>query len=125
MTLTFPKKVDREQVIQRYLELHNASAVGRELGVTRERVRYILMRAGISTARPLKSKPEKRERVCRECGGPVYSSRAWYCELHRNEKDKRKYESIKADPARYARRLERQRVYDRRRRQRERERRQG
>ena len=89
-------------MIKRYQELHNLERTGREFGITRERVRQIVNRAGISTARILKAKPEKPERLCKECGAPVNSSHALYCETHRKEKHKRRYRAIKADPEKYA-----------------------
>ncbi|MGH2442162.1 MAG: sigma factor-like helix-turn-helix DNA-binding protein [Chloroflexota bacterium] len=96
------RRVDPELVISRYRELHNLEKTGREFGITRERVRQIVNRAGISTARVLKPKPEKPERLCKECGVSVDSSHALYCETHRREKHKRRYRAIKADPEKYA-----------------------
>src|SRR5205807_3328271 len=84
------RRVDPEQVIQRYQELRNLEKTGREFGITRERVRQIVNRAGISTARVIKPKPEKPERLCKECGAAVNSSHALYCETHRKEKHKRR-----------------------------------
>jgi DNA-directed RNA polymerase sigma subunit (sigma70/sigma32) len=113
--------VDPEKVIARYQELHNLEKTGREFGITRERVRQIVNRAGISTARILKPKPEKPERLCKECGAPVNSSHALYCETHRKEKHKRRYRAIKADPEKYAHWRELLKKYDRRRKERQQE----
>src|SRR5438105_11784276 len=96
------RKADPDKVIERYLELHNLERTGREFGITRERVRQIVNRAGISTARILKPKPERPERMCKECGAPVNSSHALYCETHRKEKHKSRYRAIKPDPIKYA-----------------------
>jgi len=115
------RKADPEAVIRRYQELHNLERTGREFGITRERVRQIVNRAGISTARILKPKPERPERLCKECGAPVNSSHALYCETHRKEKHKRRYRAIKADPAKYAHWRELLKKYDQRRRQRQQE----
>lgn len=112
------RKADPDDVIKRYLELRNLERTGREFGITRERVRQIVNRAGISTARVLKPKPEKPERLCKECGEKVNSSHALYCETHRKEKHKRRYRAIKADPAKYAHWRELLKKYDRRRKQR-------
>jgi hypothetical protein len=112
------RKADPEKVIERYQELHNLEKTGREFGITRERVRQIVNRAGISTARILKPQPEKPERLCKECGVPVNSSHALYCETHRKEKHKRRYRAIKADPAKYAHWRELLKKYDKRRKQR-------
>lgn len=116
------RKADPEQVISRYQELHNLEKTGREFGITRERVRQIVNRAGISTARIIKPRPERPERLCKECGAPVNSSHALYCETHRKEKHKRRYRAIKADPERYAHWRELLKKYDRRRKERARER---
>ena len=116
------RKADPDRVIARYQELHNLEKTGREFGITRERVRQIVNRAGISTARILKPKPEKPERLCKECGDPVNSSHALYCETHRKEKHKRRYRAIKADPEKYAHWRELLKKYDRRRKERARER---
>lgn len=91
---------------------------GREFGITRERVRQIVNRAGINTARIVKPKPERSERFCKECGAPVNSNRARYCETHRTEEEKykRRYRAIKADPIKYARWREMLNQSDRRRR---------
>src|SRR2546423_6330316 len=96
------RKADPQQVIQRYQDLRNLEKTGREFGITRERVRQIVNRAGISTARVIKPKVAKPERLCKECGAPVNSSHALYCETHRKEKHKRRYRAIKADPEKYA-----------------------
>ncbi len=114
------RKADPEHVVARYLELHNLEKTGREFGITRERVRQIVNRSGISTARILKPKPEKPERLCKECGAPVKSSHALYCETHRREKHKRRYRAIKADPEKYAHWRELLKKYDKRRKERER-----
>lgn len=100
------RKADHDKVIARYQELHNLQKTGDEFGLSRERVRQIVNRAGISTARILKPKPEKPVRYCKECGEQVDSSYAQYCETHRKEKNKRRYRAIKADPERYRRWLE-------------------
>jgi Sigma-70, region 4 len=116
------RKADPDEVIRRYQELHNLEKTGREFGITRERVRQIVNRVGISTARIIKPKPEKPERLCRECGEHVNSSHALYCETHRKEKHKRRYRAIKADPEKYAHWRELLKKYDRRRKERARER---
>ncbi len=116
------RKADPELVIERYQELHNLEKTGREFGITRERVRQIVNRAGISTARIIKPKPERPERLCKECGAAVNSSHALYCETHRKEKHKRRYRAIKADPEKYAHWRELLKKYDKRRKERERER---
>lgn len=116
------RKAEPDRVIRRYQELHNLEKTGREFGITRERVRQIVNRAGISTARVIKPKPEKPERTCRECGSSVNSSHALYCETHRKEKHKRRYRAIKADPEKYAHWRELLKKYDRRRKERARER---
>jgi Sigma-70, region 4 len=113
------RKADPEQVIERYGELHNLEKTGQEFGITRERVRQIVNRAGISTARIIKPKPEKPERLCKECGEPVNSSHALYCAVHRKEKHKRRYRAIKADPEKYAHWRELLKKYDKRRKQKE------
>lgn len=115
------RKANPERVIARYQELHNLEKTGREFGITRERVRQIVNRAGISTARIIKEKPERPERLCKECGEPVKSSHALYCETHRREKHKRRYRAIKADPEKYAHWRELLKKYDRRRKERARE----
>jgi Sigma-70, region 4 len=112
------RKADPEKVIARYEELHNLEKTGREFGITRERVRQIVNRAGISTARIMKEKPERPERLCKECGAAVNSSHALYCETHRKEKHKRRYRAIKADPEKYAHWRELLKKYDQRRRER-------
>ncbi len=114
------RKANPEKVIERYKELHNLQKTGDEFGITRERVRQILNRAGYSTARVLKPKPEKPERLCKECGEVVHSSHALYCEIHRKEKHKRRYRAIKADPEKYAHWRELLKKYDKRRKERER-----
>ncbi|MGH2447408.1 MAG: sigma factor-like helix-turn-helix DNA-binding protein [Chloroflexota bacterium] len=113
------RKADPNQVIKRYQQLHNLERTGREFGITRERVRQIVNRAGISTARILKPKPAKPERFCKECGEKVNSSHALYCETHRREKHKRRYRAIKADPVKYAHWRELLKKYDRKRRERQ------
>jgi Sigma-70, region 4 len=114
------RRADPDAVIRRYHELHNLERTGREFGITRERVRQIVNRAGISTARILKPKPERPERMCKECGDPVNSSHALYCETHRKEKHKRRYRAIKADPEKYAHWRELLKKYDKRRKERQR-----
>ncbi len=116
------RKADPDQVVKRYQELHNLQRTGDEFQITRERVRQIVNRAGISTARILKPKPEKPERFCKECGAPVNSSHALYCEVHRKEKHKRRYRAIKADPEKYAHWRELLKKYDKRRKERQQER---
>jgi hypothetical protein len=113
------RKADPDEVVSRYQELRNLERTGREFGITRERVRQIVNRAGISTARVLKPKPERPERLCKECGTPVNSSHALYCETHRKEKHKRRYRAIKADPAKYAHWRELLKKYDKKRRERQ------
>jgi hypothetical protein len=115
------RKVDPEKVVDRYLELRNLQKTGDEFGITRERVRQIVNRAGHSTARLLKPKEERPERRCKECGGLVNSSHALYCETHRREKHKRRYRAIKADPEKYAHWRELLKKYDKRRKERERD----
>lgn len=114
------RRVDPDRVVQRYQELHNLEKTGQEFGITRERVRQIVNRAGISTARIIKPKPQKPDRRCKECDEPVNSSHALYCETHRREKHKRRYRAIKADPVRYAHWRELLKKYDKRRKERER-----
>ena len=116
------RRVDPDKVISRYQQLHNLERTGREFGITRERVRQIVNRAGISTARILKPKPERPERMCKECGAPVNSSHALYCATHRKEKHKRRYRAIKADPVKYAHWRELLKKYDKRRKEREQQR---
>jgi len=119
-TQAFPgRKADPDEVIKRYLEVRNLEKTGREFGITRERVRQIVNRAGISTARQIKPKPEKPERLCKECGAQVNSSHALYCETHRKEKHKRRYRAIKADPEKYAHWRELLKKYDRKRKERQ------
>jgi hypothetical protein len=115
------RRVDPDSVIARYKELHNLEKTGQEFGITRERVRQIVNRAGISTARIIKVKPERPDRLCKECGDPVNSSHALYCETHRREKHKRRYRAIKADPEKYAHWRELLKKYDRRRKERQQE----
>jgi hypothetical protein len=112
------RKADPDAVIKRYRELHNLERTGKQFGITRERVRQIVNRAGISTARIIKEKPPRPGRKCKECGDPVNSSHALYCETHRKEKHKRRYRAIKADPEKYAHWRELLKKYDRKRRQR-------
>ncbi len=50
------RKADPDMVVSRYQELHNLERTGREFGITRERVRQIVNRAGIDTSRILKDK---------------------------------------------------------------------
>jgi hypothetical protein len=114
------RKANPDKVIERYKQLHNLQKTGDEFGITRERVRQILNRAGYSTARILKPKPEKPERRCKECGDPVHSSHALYCDVHRKEKHKRRYRAIKADPEKYAHWRELLKKYDKSRKERER-----
>ena len=115
------RKADHDKVIARYQELHNLQKTGDEFNLSRERVRQIVNRAGISTARILKPKQEKPIRLCKECGQPVNSSYAQYCETHRKEKHKRRYRAIKADPVKYAHWRELLKKYDRRRKERKQE----
>jgi len=100
--------VDPEQVIRRYQELHNLRHAGNDFGMSHEWVRQIVNRAGISTARIANPKPEKEERFCKQCGAPVNSTHAHYCETHRTPQQQawRRYQRIKADPERYAQRRE-------------------
>src|SRR5579884_3430337 len=109
------RRADPDQVIAKYLEVHNLEKTGREFGITRERVRQIVNRAGIDTGRIVKPKPEKPERLCKECGEPVQSSHALYCQKHRQEKRKRRYRAIKADPVKYAHWRELLKKYDQKR----------
>jgi hypothetical protein len=109
------RKADPEQVIERYTELRNLERTGREFGITRERVRQIVNRAGISTGRQLKPKLAKKTRLCKECGEPVASPHSLYCGTHRLEKHKRRYRAIKADPAKYQHWRDLLKKYDRRR----------
>jgi len=106
------RKADGDRVVQRYQELRNLQRTGDEFGMSRERVRQIVNRAGISSARVLKPKPEKLERLCKQCGAPVNSSYALYCETHRTPQQKywRQFQRVKADPERYAHWLEIHRV---------------
>ena len=112
------RKADPAVVIARYQELHSLAETGRELGITRERVRQIVNQAGIDTARILKPKPEKPIRLCKECGAKVDSRHACYCATHRKDKHKRRYRAIKADPEKYAHWRELLKTYDKRREQR-------
>src|SRR6266567_937079 len=82
------RKADAEQVVQRYQELRHLRRTGEEFGITRERVRQIVNRAGISTARITKPKPEKLDRLCKQYGAPVNSNHARYCETHRTSQQK-------------------------------------
>jgi hypothetical protein len=115
------RRVDPEIVVARYTQLHNLEKTGREFGITRERVRQIVNRAGIDTSRILKEKAEKPQRLCKECGIGVDSSHALYCETHRKEKHKRRYRAIKADPEKYAHWRELLKKYEKRRKAREQE----
>jgi hypothetical protein len=103
-----PPKVDHQKVIARYQEVHNLAQVGREYGLSRERVRQIVNRAGISSARIVKPKPARPVRTCKQCGAQFTNSYALYCEVHRTprERNRRRYERVKADPVRYAHFLE-------------------
>jgi hypothetical protein len=98
------RKADPEHVIQRYQELRNLRRTGEEFGITREWVRQIVNRAGISSARIPKPKSQKAERLCKQCGAPVNTSRARYCGTHRTLQQKawRTHQRIKADPDKYA-----------------------
>lgn len=116
------RKADPEKVIRRYNELRNLERTGQEFGITRERVRQIVNRAGIATGRQLKPKAEKKARLCKECGDPVASPHSLYCVTHRLEKHKRRYRAIKADPAKYAHWRDLLKKYDRRRKSRIRDR---
>jgi len=117
------RKADADQVIQRYQELRHLRRMGEEFGITRERVRQIVNRAGISTAPIVKPKPEKEERFCEQCGAPVNSNHALYCETHGTPQQKswRRYQRMKAVPERYARWRELCNVSARRRRARKRD----
>jgi hypothetical protein len=117
------RRADVNQIIQRYQELRNLQRTGDEFGITRERVRQILNRAGITTARILKPKPEKPERLCKQCGAPVNSAHARYCETHRTPQQKawRRHQRLKADPERYAHWRELCNASEKRRRERKRE----
>lgn len=119
-----PRKVDHDRVIARYQELRSLAETGRELGISRERVRQIVNRAGISSARVKKPRPEKPVKACKECGEPVSRGNALYCDVHRapGAKNKRRYEQLKADPERYAIWREQCSQSAKRRRQRQRER---
>ncbi len=99
------RKVYPEHVIRRYQELRNLRRTGEEFGITRERVRQIVNRAGISTAPNPKPKPEREERFCKQCGAPVYSNQARYCETHGTPQQRawRRYQRMKADSERYSR----------------------
>jgi len=109
------RKADPVLVVQRYQELHNLERTGEEFGITRERVRQIVNRQGISTARTPKLETHKEPRTCKECGANVSSTHALYCDTHRLEKHKRRYRAIKADPAKYAHWRELLKKYDSRR----------
>jgi Sigma-70, region 4 len=109
------RKCDPQHVIQRYTELRNLERTGREFGITRERVRQIVNRAGIPTGRQLKPKAAKKARLCKECGDPVASPHSLYCGTHRLEKHKRRYRAIKADPDKYQHWRDLLKKYDRRR----------
>jgi hypothetical protein len=116
------RKVDPERVVERYRELRNLERTGREFGISRERVRQIVNRAGIETARVARPKPERPERLCRQCGAPVHSRRALYCEAHRTsaQKARRRYQRLKAEPEKYARWRQQLKAYTKRKRDRKR-----
>ena len=118
------QQVDPQQVIVRYQELHHLQRTGDEFGITRERVRQIVNRAGIGTARVPKRKPQQQARFCPECGALVTSGRALFCETHRTAQQKvwRWRQRVKANPEKYAQWRERNKQYCRRRLARERER---
>jgi DNA-binding CsgD family transcriptional regulator len=109
------KKVEQAEVIRHYLEIGSLAETGRVLGISRERVRQLVNRAGISTARNAQSKVKQPSRWCCECGVPLYSPYAWYCETHRKEKHKRRYRVVKTDPEKYARWREQLKQYKKRR----------
>ncbi len=113
------RRVDPDLVVARYAVLHNLEKTGREFGITRERVRQIVNRAGIDTSRILKEKAEKPQRLCKECGDSVDSSHALYCDTHRRDKHKRRYRAIKADPEKYAHWRALLKKYDKQRKERE------
>lgn len=113
------RKADPQEVIDRYTELRNLERTGREFGITRERVRQIVNRAGIPTGRQIKPKSSKTTRLCKECGDPVASPHSLYCVIHRLEKHKRRYRAIKADPEKYHHWRNLLKKYDRRRKTRE------
>jgi ribosomal protein L37E len=117
------RKADADQVVRRYQELRHLRRTGEEFGITRERVRQIVNRAGISTAPHPKPKPEKGARFCKQCGAPVYSNHARYCATHGTPQQRswRRYQRMKADPERYAHWRELCNVSARRRRARKRE----
>jgi len=110
------QQVDPQQVIARYRELHHLQRTGDEFGITRERVRQIVNRAGISTARAPKPKPQQQARFCPECGAPVTSGRLLFCETHRTARHRvrRWRQRVKADPERYAQWRERNKHFCRR-----------
>ncbi len=109
------RKADPVLVVQRYQVLRNQERTGEEFGIIGERVRQIVNRQGISTARIPKPKARKEPRTCKECGASVSSTHALYCDTHRLEKHKRRYRAIKADPAKYAHWRELLKKYDSRR----------
>src|SRR5579862_9745137 len=112
---------DPESVVSLYLELRNLRKTGERFGITRERVRQIVNRAGYSTAPRDKPRSPKPQRLCPVCGEPVTAKYAVYCEPHRRDAGKRRYQALKADPVRYARWRERLRINDRQRRERRRD----
>lgn len=77
-------------------EYRTLQSVGDELGVTRERVRQLLMKHGLSDV-PARQKPDLRK-ICRHCNNPVemrYFIRttssnkgAWYPASHQECRDK-------------------------------------
>jgi len=75
-----------------------------QFGITPERVRQIVNRAGITTARIPQPKPQKPEQFCKLCGALVNVPHARYCETHRTPQQKawRRYQRVKADPEQYA-----------------------
>lgn len=97
------RKVEPDQVIERYKALRNLAATGREFGISRERVRQIVNAAGIATSWESKPKPPEEPRLCPQCGAVVTYRRARYCPAHRGDRNKRAYARIKADPERLAR----------------------
>jgi hypothetical protein len=98
------RKADPDQVIARYQELHHLERTGLKFGITRERVRQIVNRAGISTAPIPKPKPKKPDRRCQQCGAPVPSTHTRYCATHGTPQQKnwRRYQRLKAHPDQYA-----------------------
>jgi hypothetical protein len=55
------RKVDPERVVARYRELRNLERTGREFGISRERVRQIVNRAGIDTGRVARPSEHARQ----------------------------------------------------------------